>query len=217
MSALLSIIYLFTQSYGTSIILLSILVNILMIPLYWYAEKMQQRERTIQAAMRPKILEYKSVFKGNELFLYTQNLYKQHNYHPVFAFRSLIGLLIQLPFFIAAYSFLSNLPAIEGVSYLFFNNLGSPDKLISLFGLKINLMPFVMTIINLSSVIAYGKGLNRSEKYPIYMISFLFLILLYNSPTGLLLYWSMNNLFTLCKSTIFKKIFVIPTAEINTN
>lgn len=192
-------------SYGISIILTSLSINVIMIPVFWYAEKLQQRERDIQAAMRPKIDEYKSVFKGYELHLYISNLHKQFGYHPVYALRSLLGLFIQLPFFVATYNFLSHYNAVEGISFLFIGDLGKPDMLISMFSYTINLLPFVMTGVNLVSSFVYGKLLTKAETINIYVIALLFLILLYGSPSGLLLYWTCNNIFSFFKSVVFVK------------
>lgn len=193
-------------SHGVSLILTSLAINTLMIPVFWYAEKLQQRERNVQAEMKPKIDEYKSVFKGYELHLYISNIHKQYNYHPVYAFRSLLGLFIQLPFFVATYHFLSHYTAIQGVSFLFISDLGKPDMLLPLFGNGENVLPFVMTAINLVSSFVYGKMLSRMERINIYVIALLFLVLLYTSPAGLLLYWTCNNVFSLFKSLAFVKI-----------
>ncbi len=205
MEFLMSNIFLFVGSYGVSLILTSLSINIVMIPVFWYAEKLQQRERDIQAAMRPKIQEYKSVFKGYELHLYITNLHKQHNYHPVYALRSLLGLFIQVPFFVATYNFLSHYKAVEGVSFLFFLDLGKPDMLLSMFSYSINILPFIMTAVNLVSSFVYGKMLTKAERINIYVIALFFLVLLYKSPSGLLLYWTCNNIFSLFKSIVFVK------------
>jgi len=197
--------YTLTGSYGISLILTSLSINIIMIPVFWYAEKLQQRERDIQAAMRPKIGEYKSVFKGYELHLYITNLHKQHHYHPVYALRSLLGLFIQVPFFVATYNFLSHYTAVQGVPFLFIGDLGKPDMLIPVFNYNINLFPFIMTAVNLVSSFVYGKLLTKVERINIYFIALFFLILLYQSPAGLLLYWTCNNIFSFFKSLVFVK------------
>lgn len=205
MKFLLGHFYALTGSYGISLILTSISINVVMIPVFWYAEKLQQRERDIQAEMRPKIDEYKSVFKGYERHLYISNLHKQFGYHPVYALRSLLGLFIQLPFFVATFHFLSNYAGFSGVSFMFIGDLGKPDMLIPLMGRNINLLPFVMTAVNLVSSFVYGKLITKAETINIYVIAFLFLILLYGSPSGLLLYWTCNNIFSFFKSLVFVK------------
>ena len=57
--------------------------------------------------------------------------YRQNYYHPVYALRSTFGLLIQIPFFIAAYSYLSHLEILHGASFLFIQDLGKLDGLLS--------------------------------------------------------------------------------------
>lgn len=203
MGFLLESFFSMTGSYGVSLILTSLSINTVMIPVFWYAEKLQQRERDIQAAMRPKVEEYKSVFKGYELHLYIQNLHKQHNYHPVYALRSLLGLFIQLPFFVATYNFLSSYGAVQGVPFLFITDLGKPDMLIPMLNYHVNLLPFVMTGFNLISSFVYGKIITKAERINIYLIALFFLVLLYKSPSGLLLYWTCNNIFSLFKSMVF--------------
>ena len=178
-----------------------------MLPLYYYAEKLQLKERNIQAKMKPKLDEYKGVFKGNELFLYTKNLYRQYDYRPYYALRSLVGVIFQVPFFIAAYHLFMNLSELNDIQFLFINDLSLSDKLLTISNMEINVLPILMTIINLSSAFVYGKQLSKAEKRPIFFLSFLFLILLYTAPSGLIIYWTFNNIFSLLKNAYTSKRF----------
>jgi membrane protein insertase Oxa1/YidC/SpoIIIJ len=58
--------------------------------------------------------------------------YRQNHYHPVYAMRNTFSLLIQVPFFIAAYSFLSHLDALKGAHFLFISDMGAPDGLVKI-------------------------------------------------------------------------------------
>lgn len=60
--------------------------------------------------------------------------YKQNHYHQIMVLRSSFGLLIQVPFFIAAYAYLSHLEVLRGTSFLFIRDLGAPDALLKLGG-----------------------------------------------------------------------------------
>jgi len=62
--------------------------------------------------------------------------YRQNNYHPLYYFRGMLGRLFQIPFFIAAYHFLSELALLQGSCFLFLNNLGKPDALLNLYRLS---------------------------------------------------------------------------------
>jgi membrane protein insertase Oxa1/YidC/SpoIIIJ len=48
--------------------------------------------------------------------------------------------------------------------------------------------------------------LTKTETINIYLIAVLFLVILYGSPSGLLLYWTCNNVFSLFKSIVFVKM-----------
>ena len=63
-----------------------------------------------------------------------------------------------------------------------------------------------MTLINWVSGYIYSKNLLLRQKIQVYGISLVFLVLLYNSPSGLVLYWIMNNLFSLCKNFYYEKL-----------
>jgi YidC/Oxa1 family membrane protein insertase len=164
------------------------------------AEKLQQAERNKQNQLRPSKNKINAVFKGDKRYMLLATLYRQNNYHPIHALRSSLGLLIQVPFFIAAYHYISNLEILNGQSFLFINNLGEPDSLIK----GINILPIIMTVINIISGIIYTSGFSKQDKIQIHCLAALFLILLYNSPAALVLYWTCNNIFNLVKNILIK-------------
>ena len=188
---------------GLSIICVSGAVSILCLPLYMVAEKWQNIERDTQKRLEPKITKIKTVFKGDERYMILSAYYRQNHYHPVYAMRSTFGLLIQIPFFIAAYTYLSHLDVLNGASFLFIRDLGKPDRLLPIAG-GINLLPLLMTLINCTAGIIYARGLGIRDKIQLYGISIIFLVLLYNSPSALVLYWTLNNVFSLAKNIYLK-------------
>ncbi|MCL2719898.1 MAG: membrane protein insertase YidC [Treponema sp.] len=189
---------------GLSIISISIIISLLCLPLYAVAEKWQQHERDTVNKLRQKIDKIKKAFKGDEQYMILSTFYRQNHYHPLYALRGSFGLLIQVPFFIAAYSFISNLKLLNGVSFLFINDLGSPDALFSIGGISFNILPLIMTLVNIISSLIYTKGLPLKDKLQLYGMASFFLILLYNSPSALIIYWTMNNLFSLFKNIYYK-------------
>jgi YidC/Oxa1 family membrane protein insertase len=218
-SSLIELCYLFVyrvfNNSGYSILGVSIAVSVLTLPLYFVAEKYQQKERELQNLLRPKINRIKAVFKGDEQYMILSTYYKQNNYHPIYALRNSFGLLIQIPFFIAAYSYLSHLEMLKGTSFLFIKDLGTPDGLLSLGNKSLNILPILMTIVNITSGAVYTKGLELKDKIQLYGMSLVFLVLLYNSPAGLVFYWTMNNIFSLAKNilqrTRYTKIIIFGT------
>jgi YidC/Oxa1 family membrane protein insertase len=183
---------------GLSVIGVSMAVSVLCLPLYEVAEKWQQLERDTQRKLKPKIDKIKAVFQGDEQYLIRSTYYKQNQYHPVFALRSVFGLLIQIPFFIAAYTYLAHLESLKGASFLFITDLGAPDNLIPI-GKGIPVLPIIMTAINVAAGLVYTQGLPGKEKVQVLLTALVFLVLLYEQPAGLVLYWTMNNVFSLLK------------------
>jgi len=189
---------------GIAIVCVSGAISILCLPLYMVAERWQETERNIQKNLAPKIARIKAVFKGDERYMILSTYYRQNHYHPIYALRSSFGIFIQVPFFIAAYSYLSNSEAIKNVSFLFINDLGAPDSLFSFGSFTLNLLPVAMTLINCVAGAVYAKGLALKEKLQIYGLAGIFLLLLYNSPSALVLFWTMNNVFSLVKNIYLK-------------
>ncbi|MDR2842401.1 MAG: membrane protein insertase YidC, partial [Spirochaetaceae bacterium] len=182
----------------------SLAVTFLCLPLYFIAERWQQVERNTQKRLKPKIDKIKTSFTGDEQYMILRTLYRQNHYHPMYSLRNSFGILIQIPFFIAAYSYLSHLESLQGASFMFINDMSKPDALFSIFGIRINILPVIMTLINCASGAIYTHKLAAKDKIQIYGMAVIFLILLYNSPAGLVLYWTINNVLSLVKNIFYK-------------
>jgi YidC/Oxa1 family membrane protein insertase len=192
------------KSWGLAIIVLSLVVNFLLLPMYRQADAIQDKEREAQKRMAPWVKHIKKTFSGNERFMMLQTYYRQNNYKPYYTLRGLLPLVLEIPFFMAAYRYLSGLNGLQGIPFGIISDLSKPDALLPLFGLHINVLPILMTAINIVSGAIYTKGLPWKDKLQLYGMAGLFLILLYDSPAGLVVYWTMNNLFSLVKNIIGK-------------
>jgi YidC/Oxa1 family membrane protein insertase len=199
-------VYRLSHNPGISLFGVSIAVSIFTLPLYFRAESLQKAEREIQKRMAPKIAKIKAAFTGDEQYMILSTYYRQNHYHPIYAMRNTFSLFIQIPFFIAAYSYLSHLEVLRGSSFLFIRDLGIPDALFFLGKgiVTVNILPIAMTAINCVSGVIYTNGLPLKDKIQLYGMALIFLVLLYNSPSGLVLYWTMNNIFSLAKNILAK-------------
>lgn len=193
--------YSLTHSHGLALIVLSVVFNLLLMPAYHWAEKVQARERAIQQRMRSKIDEFRAVFKGQELHMMLRQLYQLHGYHPAYALRALAPLAIQIPFFIAAFGLLSDYAPFNGASFLFIDDLARPDGLLA----GANLLPLVMTAVNLLALELYARQLTSGQWAQGVGVALIFLVLLYASPSGLVLYWTFNNVLSLAKSAWYAR------------
>ena len=189
---------------GLSIIGVSLAVNFLALPLYRRADLIQEEEREKQASMKRWVDHIKAHFKGDEQYMMLSTYYRQQGYKPAQALRSSLSLLLQIPFFMAAYNYLSHLGDLEGTRFFFINDLSRPDQLLTIGGIAINVLPIIMTLINCFSTFVYTKGLPLRDKIQAYGLAGIFLVLLYQSPAGLVFYWTCNQVFSLAKNVFFK-------------
>lgn len=187
---------------GLAIIVLSIVMNFLVLPLYIRADAIQEEERKIEAKMRKGVTHIKKTFRGDEKMMMLQTYYRQNGYKPTYVLRSAVSLLLEIPFFIAAYRFLSGLELLKGVPFGPIADLGAQDQLIRMGNITINVLPIIMTAVNLISCVIFTKGAAPKTKIQLYSMAIFFLFFLYTSPSGLVFYWTLNNLFSLIK-TIF--------------
>ena len=190
-----------------AIIGISLAVNFLALPLYLKADELQLAERKTQEKMGDRIQRIKKAFQGDEQFMMLSEYYRRNDYHPLYALRSSLSILIEIPFFIAAYHFLSNCVFLNGWSEWIFQDLSQPDGLLVLpiaGGITLNLLPILMTLINFISTAVYTKGAPIREKAQAYILALVFLVILYASPCGLVFYWILNNLFSLLKNMAMK-------------
>ncbi|MBR3628201.1 MAG: YidC/Oxa1 family membrane protein insertase, partial [Elusimicrobia bacterium] len=191
-------------SIGLTIFSVSLFVNLGSLPMFLSAYKLQKKEKDIQEKMAPKVKSIKANFKGAEKFMMLSTYYKQNKYHPIMSLRISLSLLLEIPFFIAAYLFFSQLDIVNGMSCWFIKDLSLPDKLLTINGLTINILPILMTIFNIISGEIYLKGCKFKEKLQMYVLAIIFLVILYNSPSGLVLYWTFNNLISLVRNLVIK-------------
>lgn len=189
---------------GLAIIVLSLIMNFLVLPLYKRADDMQERQRDTEARLKKGMDHIKKSFSGDERMMILQVFYKQNNYKPTSALSGSVSLLLEIPFFMAAYNFLSNLQLLNGVSLGPIKNLGAPDAMFTIGSFDINVLPILMTVINVIASAIYLKGFPTKTKVQLYAMAAFFLVFLYTSPAGLVFYWTLNNLFSLCKNCFNK-------------
>ena len=170
------------ENPGASIIVLSLLMNFLVLPLYKRADAMQEEEKAMERRLRDGVRHIKKTFKGDEKMMILQTYYRQNHYKPTYVLRGAVSLMLEIPFFIAAYRFLSGLALLQGASFGPIADLGQPDALLTIGTLHVNLLPFLMTGVNLISCVIFTKDSPLKTKIQLYAMALFFLVFLYTSP-----------------------------------
>ena len=178
-------------SYGLAAIYLSFLNALFLQPLSDWSRSIANKEAEIQEVITPQIRHIRQNYKGGEQHLATARLYSRYAYHPIFAVRSVVPLLVQLPFLGISYLMFAGLKEIHGVSFLLIDDLSQPDQLFPFIVGDGNTLPFLMLALGILGTI-FTKGSNEKNWGLDLVLTFAIFLLLYNQPSILLIFWISN-------------------------
>ena len=154
-----------------------------------YNSFIKKKEIDIKEKINVKSLANKKIFK----------LYKKYNYHPLYSFVAVVPFLIQVPFLLGVYFAVKDFKPFMGLTFLNINNISNPDNLIE----GINLLPFLMTLISFLLTFLYRNRFKLKD----FVLPFLFFIILYNSPSSLIIYWTISILISFMLNLFLKTKF----------
>ena len=80
---------------GLSIIVLSLVMNFLVLPLYMRADALQEEERDMEARLHRGVTHIKKTFRGDEKMMILQTYYRQNHYKPTYVLRSAVSLFLE--------------------------------------------------------------------------------------------------------------------------
>jgi len=199
--------YSFTKNYGLAIILMTVVIKIILHPLTHKSFQSMRR----MSALQPKITEIREKYKSNQQQMNReiQALYKREKINPM---GGCLPMILQLPIFYALYTLLSGMVELRNESFLWIKDLSLPDTVatirasIPLLGYKlgnqgytdINILPFIMTGTTLlQSKLTSGGQSAQQGKMMTYLFPLVFFFIFWNMPSGLVLYWTIQNVLTI--------------------
>lgn len=197
---LLSLIHLFYNilgNYGWAIILLTIVIKFALYPL----TKSSFRSMNAMTKLRPKIEELQKKFKGDPQRLNQEMLllYRSEKVNPL---GGCLPMLLQIPIFFALYNML--LVSIElrhAPWILWINDLAGAEDFFSIplmgFELPIRLLPLVMGATMVLQQKMTPAALDPIQQKVLMLMPILFTVMFYGFPSGLVLYWLVNNIVTI--------------------
>ena len=192
-------------------------VKVLLLPLTVVAERWQEQVNAIQARLQPGLDTIKAAHRGEERAQRTMALYREEGVHPLYTLRSLPGVLIQLPVFVAVFDMLAEDFDLSRVGFLWIQDLSRPDELLRLpvclpfFGCYLNLLPFLMSGVSLAALFRFRSSvltpsLVRRQRRNLTGMTLLFFLLFYTFPAGMVLYWTSTNAFQLVSQEVKRRL-----------
>ncbi len=189
--------YKFVHNYGVVIVLISLLTKLLF---YRLTHKSFQSMKDMQS-IQGQVNELKEKHKGDSQKMNKEMwaLYKREGVNPM---GGCLPMLLQMPVFIALYSVLrSTIQLRQAPFFLWIDDLSRPDVLFQMpfelpfLGGSFCLLPILMGI----SMFVQQKmtTVDPRQKMLIYMMPIMFTVMFYRLPSGLVLYWFVNNILSI--------------------
>ncbi|MBW1971403.1 MAG: hypothetical protein DRN05_06085 [Thermoplasmata archaeon] len=183
----------YTHNYGLAIILLTILVKIIFTPL---SQKSYKSMREMQK-LQPEMTMLREKYKNDKARLNKEimDLYKRRKVNPA---GGCLPMILQIPVFFALYrALLGSVELRHAPFFLWINDLSAKDPLF--------ITPIIMGLtMVIQQKMTPSAGDPRQAKMMLFMpIIFTFLFL--NFPSGLVLYWLVNNLLSIGEQYLIKK------------
>ena len=212
--------YLFelTKNFGIAIVLVTAAVRLLFFPLANYSFRSMAKMKILQ----PELLRLKELHKEDKVKLQQEMmaLYKREKVNPL---SGCLPILIQIPFFFAIYKML--FISLEMRHQPFFGwikdlSAQDPTSIFNFFGLIPWDPPSFLIIgawpIMMGATMFLQQKLNPTPPDPIQAKIFMFFplfltIILAPFPSGLVVYWTINNILTIAQQWVIMKRTTVKT------
>jgi YidC/Oxa1 family membrane protein insertase len=188
----LELFYTWTGNYGVAIIMLTILVRLVLFPLF-------QKQLTASAQMRklnPFLKEIQEKYKDQpeEYQKKTMELYQKHKVNPL---GGCLPTLVQFPVMIALYNVLmKQISTAQAASFLWVADLSKPDPYV---------LPILVGISSFGQAKTMAMDQDPNSKTKMWMMPIFMMFMSYRFAAGLALYWTVFNLFSMTQQFLFNK------------
>lgn len=192
-------------SYGLSLIALGATVAVAVYPLQRYGKKIEMRLSAKNLKIKEATRQLGDL-SGEARFVKIEKIYRQHKFHPAHNMLAGASFIVQLPFLLAVFLIFSGggLPAES--SFLFLADLSRPDGALHLAGGRLNVLPVLMLALAFAQSQHYYAG-DPTAKKKFMVISLLIFLLIYQLPSGLVLYWIALNIAATAVSLSVERLF----------
>jgi YidC/Oxa1 family membrane protein insertase len=194
----------FVHNYGWSIILLTVVINVIIFPLRHKSMVSMRKMQTLQPQVKAIQDRYKSL-KFTDPDRQKMNsemmaLYKQHGVNPA---SGCVPMLLTLPILFAFYAMLSVAIELRGAPFGgWIHDLAAKD-------------PLYITPIIMGGTMFWQQRMMPTTADPVQQKVFLFLPLIFTAmflsmPSGLVLYWTASNLLAIAQQTLTNRLIAAP-------
>jgi YidC/Oxa1 family membrane protein insertase len=211
MLRVLKIFHRVTRNYGIDIILLTLLVKLITVPLTQKSYKSMQEMQKLQPQM--KKLQEKYADDRTALNKEVMELYRRHNVNPL---GGCLPMVVQMPIFIGLYNALLSAVELRHAPFmLWINDLSAPDRLPPIPHAPLGLIagteiriPVLTLLMGLSMLVQQRmtpQAGDPTQQRMMMIMPLVFTVMFINFPSGLALYWLVNNILTIAQQMLLTR------------
>lgn len=199
---LTKIAQIFNNSYGLSIIIVTILIRLLILPL---SIKQIKSTKAMQA-IQPKLQELQKKYSSKDantqqkLQQETMELFQKNGVNPL---AGCLPIFVQMPILIAMYHAIMRTSEISTHNFLWFE-LGSPDYILPI-------LTGAFTFLQQKLMMSYNSGMTQNPQMAmqmnmmLYMMPIMIGVMAFFFPAALALYWVTGNIFMVLQTLFINK------------
>ena len=182
-------------SYGLSIIVVTILIRLLILPLMIKQTKSSKAMQALQPELKKLKEKYSSKDQKTQQKLQqeTMALFQKNGVNPM---AGCFPLIIQMPILIGFYHAISRTRAIAQDTFLWFD-LGVKDPFLPI-------IAGITTFIQQKIMMAGTENQNPQMAMMVWMMPIMIVVFAFNFPAALSLYWVVGNIFMIVQTYFIK-------------
>ncbi|MFZ4779813.1 MAG: membrane protein insertase YidC [Terrimicrobiaceae bacterium] len=179
-------------SYAAAIIVLTLCIKSVL----WPIQNKATNEMRKMSSLSPLMTTLREKYKDDpqKLNEETMKLYREYGINPL---SGCFPMLIQIPIFFGFYSMLGSAIELRNSSFFWIHDLSQPDTIGHFMGFPINLLPIIMSCTMIWQMVITPKTGDATQQRMLYFMPVIFLVFCYNYASGLALYWTTQNIFSI--------------------
>jgi YidC/Oxa1 family membrane protein insertase len=198
----------YIRDFGWTIVVLTILISMLLLPLKLSGMKSMRRMSALQPEINAINEKYKNIGirdpKKAEQNAEMMALYKKHGVNPLGA--GCLPLVLQIPFFFAFYKVLSVAIELRGANWLWVTDLSQPETI------PIRILPLAMiaTQFLLQKMTPPTPGADPTQQRMMLFMPLVMGFMFYGVASGLVLYWLTSNVVGVAQQWLINRMMPLP-------
>ncbi|MDR1891172.1 MAG: membrane protein insertase YidC [Puniceicoccales bacterium] len=180
-------------NWGWTIIALTTIVKLLLWPLTNAQVKSSKKMAIVQEPL--KVIKEKYKNNPQKLQMETLKLFRENGINPA---AGCLPIFIQIPIFFGLYYMLRTASDLRFAHFLWIKDLSLPDTIAHIGSFPVNILPLVMGATMFWQMhMTPVPASDNSQKLMFKLMPAIFFLCCYTFPSGLVLYWTVQNLLTI--------------------